>query len=90
MPELKAFYFTFGCGFPLSEHVQVVMAPNEAVARAGMFRYYADRWCACYPSDQVQKAEGGRVEIGKYWKYTPLAKIITAYDESSIGCCRGC
>ena len=88
MPELKTFYFTFGCGFPLADYVQVVRAPNEAIARHGMFHYYRDRWCACYRKDDrevVTLGPNGLVEIGNCM-YKPLVKIITAYDEEEIGC----
>lgn len=86
MPELKTFYFTFGCGFPLAKYVQVVRAPNEAIARQGMFRYYYDRWCGCYHSDQVELYNyGNLVQIGEA-QYERLGKVITAYDEEEIAC----
>ena len=88
MPELKMFYFTFGCGFPLADFVQVVRAPDEHTARVGMFRYYHDRWCGCYHGDDreaVTAGPNGLVEIGNCM-YKPLAKVITAYDEEEIGC----
>ncbi len=85
MPELKTFYFTLGYGFPLADYVQVVRAPNEAVARKGMFRYY-DGWCGCYHSDQVKlHNHGNLVQIGEA-QYERLVKVITAYDEEEIGC----
>jgi len=83
MPELKSFYFTFGCGYPLAGYVQVVKAPNEAVARAGMFKYYADRWCACY--GRAEYVRDGVCRIGPA-EYKVLEKVVTAYDEESIGC----
>ena len=88
MPELKTFYFTFGSGSPLADYTQVVKAPNESVARCGMFRYYHDKWCACYHGDDkdvVTVGANGLVEIGNIM-YKPLAKVITAYDEDEIGC----
>lgn len=88
MPEPKTFYFTFGCGFPWADYTQVVRAPNEAIARRGMFRYYCDRWCGCYHGDDrevVTAGSNGLVEIGNCM-YKPLAKVITAYDEQEIWC----
>lgn len=83
MPELKSFYFTFGCGFPLAGFVQLVMAPDERTARAGMFRYYHDRWCACY--HQAEYVRDGVCRIGDEG-YKVLDKVITAYDEDTIEC----
>lgn len=88
MPELKTFYFTFGCGFPLAGYVQVVRAPDENLARVGMYRYYHDRWYWCYHGDDkevVTAGPNGLVEIGNIM-YKPLDKVITAYDEEEIGC----
>ena len=83
MHKLNTFYFTFGCGFPLADFVQMVRAPNEATARAGMFKYYYDRWCGCY--DKAEYVEHGKCAIGNV-VYKVLAKVITAYDEEEIGC----
>lgn len=83
MPELKMFYFTFGCGFPLADFVQVVRAPDEHTARVGMFRYYHDRWCGCY--DKAEYVSESECAIGNI-VYKVLDKVITAYDEEEIGC----
>ena len=86
MPELKTFYFTFGRGFPLADYTQVIRAPNEGLARVGMFRYYDNRWCGCYHADKVElHNHGNLVQIGEA-QYERLAKVITAYDEDEIGC----
>lgn len=81
--NLKTFYFTFGCGFPLADYVQVVRAPNESVARRGMFRYYHDRWCGVY--DKAEYVSNGKCSIGNT-VYNVLEKVITAYDEDEIEC----
>ena len=83
MPELKTFYFTFGMGHPLASCVQVVRAPNEHLARCGMFRYYHDKWCNCY--DKAEHAADGRCKIFNV-DFNVLRRVITAYAEDEIGC----
>ena len=83
MPKLNTFYFTFGCGFPLADFVQMVRAPDEATARAGMFKYYYDRWCGCY--DKAEYVSEGKCAIGNV-VFKVLGRVITAYDEEEIGC----
>ena len=91
MPELKTFYFTFGCGFPLADFVQVVRAPSEPLARVGMYRFYCDRWCSVYGEDEVKlRNYGNLAEIGtgERWmhQYDVLRKVITVYGEHDISC----
>ena len=83
MPELKTFYFTFGCGFPLADFVQMVRAPDEHTARVGMYKYYHDRWSTCY--DRAEYVVSGRYAIGNV-VYKVLDKVITAWDANEIGC----
>ena len=84
MPEeLRTFYCTFGCGFPLADYVQVVKAPDETTARLGMFRYYDNRWCGIYR--RAEYVSDGKCAIGNI-VYKVLEKVITAYDDDSIGC----
>ena len=80
---MKSYYFTFDCGFPLADFVQVVRAPDEPTARAGMYRYYHNRWCGCY--DKAEYVSKGKCAIGNT-VYKVLAKIITAYDKDEISC----
>lgn len=83
MPELNTFYFTFGMGHPLACFVQVVRAPDEHLARCGMFRYYHDKWCGCY--SKAEYVSDVRCKIGGV-EYNVLRRVITAYDEDEIGC----
>ena len=76
--SVHRFFFTFGCDFPLADYVQIVIAPDEKTARAGMFRYYADRWCACYSN---------LADIGG--THTLLPRVIKAVSENHITCKEG-
>lgn len=83
MPELKTFYFTFGLGHPLASCVQVVRAPNEHLARCGMFRYYHDKWAFCY--DKAEYVSDGKCVIGGCY-YNVIRRFVTVYDEKEMGC----
>lgn len=83
--KLKLFWFTFGCGFPLANYVQRVMAPDEITARTGMYKFYYDRWCGCYSDRDIRIPEEGKVEIAGYF-YKPMEKTIVAYSENDIEC----
>ena len=84
MPELKTFYFTFSCGFPLADYVQVVRAPDESLARVGMFRYYHDRWCGCY--EKAEYSAPGICTIGPA-TYKVLEKGIYVYSANEVDSC---
>lgn len=85
MPELKTFYFTFGCGFPLAEYVQVVKAPNESVARCGMFRYYHDYVRDLFKSHEMKWTEPFEKWIGKALREDGRCMV-----ELNDGCCVSC
>lgn len=83
MPKLKTFYFTFDCESPLANFVQMVRAPNVMIARKGMFRYYCNRWCACY--DTAMYVSEGKCAICNV-VYKVIDKVITAMSVDEIDC----
>lgn len=83
MLKLKTFYFTFGCESPLADFVQMVRAPDLVTARAGMFRYYHNKWYGCY--DTAKYVSDGKCAIFNA-VYKVLDKVITARNESEIEC----
>ena len=49
---MTEFLCTFGCGSPMANYVQPVLAEDDSGARRAMHRFYADRWAFCYKAGE--------------------------------------
>ena len=71
---MKAYYFTFGCGHPLRDYAQKVIAPDEGNARAAMSEFYGNKWAFCYGPYNYDGIEDGQKSIrleGYLFRLTP-------------------
>ena len=79
---MKEYFFTFGLAHPLSNMVQIVIAPDEEFARFGMIELYGHKWGFAY-DEHMAKHEGNTVTIGKHM-YATTPKDIVVNEDNNV------
>lgn len=78
---MNKYYFTFGIGHELADHVQPIFSPNMKVAIVKMNELYGKSWAFNYTFDEYCKAiEKSTIrprELNPVWAWDSNSKVMT-------------
>ena len=87
---MKTYYFTFGCGSPLTNYYVKIEADDEMSARAMMFCMFSQHWAGVY--DKVPQGEELKVQrqaslrLGSVHEPIPDDLYSRAYTSGKVVC----